>query len=71
MLVESRFGRQIWIECGKRPNTHKNCEMCGEDQFHLLSYRPISEPKNRSHRICWNCVKEKMIVKPEMLKVVR
>jgi len=71
ILVESRYGRQIWVECVKRLNTHKLCEMCNEDQYHQLSYRPMNNPKNRSHRICLICVKERMIVKPEMLKVVR
>ncbi len=64
ILLESQYGRQIWVECVKRLNTHKSCEICGKDLFHQLDYRSINNAKNHGQRICIKCVKEKMIVKP-------
>lgn len=70
ILVESRYGRQIWVECTQRLNTHKVCELCGDDQFHLIAYRPINNQKNRSHRFCLKCLKEKMVIKPVRKKII-
>ncbi len=55
-LIQTEFGRQLWVKTNRNLRTPKNCHNCERPLIGMVAYRPVTNASNRMERLCLQCV---------------